>query len=221
MRRTPVCTAWRVSPTAATRGRPTRAVRAWRACCRHRRARSTPAPGERALCSGGALVRASRRALALGGRGLGKAQIIRAAPARPLAENQVRVVTPSGTAVVARQRLAHVVALMIEVETQDRATHADVGRDVYQLVATRSEEHTSELQSPCNLVCRLLLEKKKTDSRRRRGPEIEAPAQPETVRFPHTYSRQIPCLCRCTPPPARRLSLTRATATNVATHTSA
>src|SRR5256885_6501666 len=28
--------------------------------------------------------------------------------------------------------------------------------------ADRSEEHTSELQSPCNLVCRLLLEKKKT-----------------------------------------------------------
>src|SRR5256885_17175931 len=28
-------------------------------------------------------------------------------------------------------------------------------------VASRSEEHTSELQSPCNLVCRLLLEKKK------------------------------------------------------------
>src|SRR5256885_2447615 len=26
----------------------------------------------------------------------------------------------------------------------------------------RSEEHTSELQSPCNIVCRLLLEKKKT-----------------------------------------------------------
>src|SRR5256885_2698707 len=28
-------------------------------------------------------------------------------------------------------------------------------------IARRSEEHTSELQSPCNLVCRLLLEKKK------------------------------------------------------------
>src|SRR5205807_9714879 len=28
----------------------------------------------------------------------------------------------------------------------------------------RSEEHTSELQSPCNLVCRLLLEKKKKES---------------------------------------------------------
>src|SRR2546426_7280020 len=31
-----------------------------------------------------------------------------------------------------------------------------------QRSAKRSEEHTSELQSPCNLVCRLLLEKKKT-----------------------------------------------------------
>src|SRR5256885_11146238 len=30
-----------------------------------------------------------------------------------------------------------------------------------QIGAARSEEHTSELQSPCNLVCRLLLEKKK------------------------------------------------------------
>src|SRR5256885_4757009 len=33
--------------------------------------------------------------------------------------------------------------------------------------ATRSEEHTSELQSPCNLVCRLLLEKKKTNKHKR------------------------------------------------------
>src|SRR5256885_8667537 len=31
------------------------------------------------------------------------------------------------------------------------------------VVSQRSEEHTSELQSPCNLVCRLLLEKKKID----------------------------------------------------------
>src|SRR5256885_11972530 len=30
---------------------------------------------------------------------------------------------------------------------------------------TRSEEHTSELQSPCNLVCRLLLEKKRRTAR--------------------------------------------------------
>src|SRR5256885_8070367 len=39
--------------------------------------------------------------------------------------------------------------------------------------SARSEEHTSELQSPCNLVCRLLLEKKKTTDY-------------VTHRFPHT-----------------------------------
>src|SRR2546426_5262562 len=42
---------------------------------------------------------------------------------------------------------------------------AVVGTTGYALArecsADRSEEHTSELQSPCNLVCRLLLEKKK------------------------------------------------------------
>src|SRR2546426_7740510 len=34
-------------------------------------------------------------------------------------------------------------------------------------IRRRSEEHTSELQSPCNLVCRLLLEKKKRRQQRR------------------------------------------------------
>src|SRR5256885_5940127 len=33
-----------------------------------------------------------------------------------------------------------------------------------RFLATRSEEHTSELQSPCNLVCRLLLEKQKLNT---------------------------------------------------------
>src|SRR5256885_13174850 len=41
----------------------------------------------------------------------------------------------------------------------------DVADDARALLVSpkyyRSEEHTSELQSPCNLVCRLLLEKKK------------------------------------------------------------
>src|SRR3989454_6200016 len=46
----------------------------------------------------------------------------------------------------------------VHAEPQSLAVHGDeavVGE-------VRSEEHTSELQSPCNLVCRLLLEKKKT-----------------------------------------------------------
>src|SRR2546426_5109084 len=44
-----------------------------------------------------------------------------------------------------------------------RATPDDLARlrQELGLDRPRSEEHTSELQSPCNLVCRLLLEKKK------------------------------------------------------------
>src|SRR5256885_7890982 len=38
----------------------------------------------------------------------------------------------------------------------------------------RSEEHTSELQSPCNLVCRLLLEKKKKNRNRHIIIKIQA-----------------------------------------------
>src|ERR1022692_2587065 len=46
---------------------------------------------------------------------------------------------------------------------------------------SRSEEHTSELQSPCNLVCRLLLEKKKTTN-----PYAHAPAcTPRTLQAYH------------------------------------
>src|SRR2546426_5718585 len=42
-------------------------------------------------------------------------------------------------------------------------------------VDSRSEEHTSELQSPCNLVCRLLLEKKNTKS-----PPFNSPTMTRT-----------------------------------------
>src|SRR5256885_6003487 len=42
----------------------------------------------------------------------------------------------------------------------------------------RSEEHTSELQSPCNLVCRLLLEKKKTTF------SYQLPPRPDHSRSP-------------------------------------
>src|SRR3989454_4519976 len=43
----------------------------------------------------------------------------------------------------------------------------------------RSEEHTSELQSPCNLVCRLLLEKKKNN--KVRAPIAEKKMRSSTV----------------------------------------
>src|SRR2546426_2397213 len=41
------------------------------------------------------------------------------------------------------------------------ASLAELTKRQLQDLLRRSEEHTSELQSPCNLVCRLLLEKKK------------------------------------------------------------
>src|SRR5256885_9279115 len=47
-----------------------------------------------------------------------------------------------------------------------RARMAAMVACLLSVASGRSEEHTSELQSPCNLVCRLLLEKKKRKSGR-------------------------------------------------------
>src|SRR5256885_1342197 len=59
---------------------------------------------------------------------------------------------------------------------------APVARDLHA-DARRSEEHTSELQSPCNLVCRLLLEKKKNTAQPPR------PHEPDAVHAVVTASR--------------------------------
>src|SRR5256885_11471532 len=64
----------------------------------------------------------------------------------------------------ARQKIAGVFRVEIDVSAEHGFQNdigAQVGNDVHAQVS-RSEEHTSELQSPCNLVCRLLLEKKNT-----------------------------------------------------------
>src|SRR5688500_20018904 len=55
----------------------------------------------------------------------------------------------------------------VAVSVRNGRTRIVVQENLNQLIgAVRSEEHTSELQSPCNLVCRLLLEKKKAVQRR-------------------------------------------------------
>src|SRR3989454_7127340 len=51
------------------------------------------------------------------------------------------------------------------VNVQNAAIFTVVTAVLSNVVSNRSEEHTSELQSPCNLVCRLLLEKKKKKSK--------------------------------------------------------
>src|SRR5256885_9736957 len=50
--------------------------------------------------------------------------------------------------------------LRARVPFTDRLWAEEHARRVRRHAGVRSEEHTSELQSPCNLVCRLLLEKK-------------------------------------------------------------
>src|SRR2546426_2925943 len=50
---------------------------------------------------------------------------------------------------------------------------SDAGAGGKRRGVARSEEHTSELQSPCNLVCRLLLEKKKKKKNKNTSVEEE------------------------------------------------
>src|SRR5256885_5747221 len=53
--------------------------------------------------------------------------------------------------------------ICLEARVAQQRNLVDIDRQRRALRSVRSEEHTSELQSPCNLVCRLLLEKKKKD----------------------------------------------------------
>src|SRR5258708_19930748 len=62
----------------------------------------------------------------------------------------------------------------------------DVGGFVFRNELYRSEEHTSELQSPDHLVCRLLLEKKKRN--KQHNSELNLSSSPQT---PH-HSPHLP-----------------------------
>src|ERR1039457_3505598 len=64
----------------------------------------------------------------------------------------------------------------------------------------RSEEHTSELQSPCNLVCRLLLEKKKKKNNKHKNRHDTN--EPETTVIRSTRDQRfwhLSFLCLCGP----------------------
>src|SRR5256885_3783719 len=63
-------------------------------------------------------------------------------------------------------------------------------------IRPRSEEHTSELQSPCNLVCRLLLEKKKNNISPNEHPTLVPQlAQFSDLRPPRRCSDRMMRLC--------------------------
>src|SRR5256885_4008275 len=77
-----------------------------------------------------------------------------------------------------------------------RGLHHHGGRLPARAAGPRSEEHTSELQSPCNLVCRLLLEKKKKKKpyqcphpRLTNPTSTTAPPPPATLPPSHALTR--------------------------------
>src|SRR5256885_2930105 len=72
-----------------------------------------------------------------------------------------RFLRPVGnSAVLERLRLQRITSAMETAARRRRLFHLWWHPHNFGVDLQRSEEHTSELQSPCNLVCRLLLEKK-------------------------------------------------------------
>src|SRR5256885_10218204 len=71
-----------------------------------------------------------------------------------------------------------------EVGGCDQDDRLSVASDFDDRNCLRSEEHTSELQSPCNLVCRLLLEKKK----RRHDTLAAPPPSSQRASTKHLYT---------------------------------
>src|SRR5256885_5471978 len=91
---------------------------------------------------------------------------------------------PYTTLFRSRMRRVQVLSLRADQSVPEDPRHPGQGR---------SEEHTSELQSPCNLVCRLLLEKKKGDTL---NEAIGGPLPTSTVRHVTTVPRQSSVTCR-------------------------
>src|SRR5256885_13239073 len=85
--------------------------------------------------------------------------------------------------------------MVIRPDTVARAAQNAASQNSKTQPNERSEEHTSELQSPCNLVCRLLLEKNKN------VPTFAKPTNPPAGQrndLPEARSlTNVPSWCRC------------------------
>src|SRR5256885_10435460 len=92
--------------------------------------------------------------------------------------------------------ISHDVAARVDPEGVGKGSAGEFNRGEGGAVRkNRSEEHTSELQSPCNLVCRLLLEKKNKSDLSRKVTFFShlLPAS-----FQHEPGREIsPCIYSC------------------------
>src|SRR5438552_13216004 len=68
--------------------------------------------------------------------------------------------------------VGHPAAVRVVQRARDLLEDPHTGRELERSTGLRSEEHTSELQSPDHLVCRLLLEKKKKNSKEHTSSQL-------------------------------------------------
>src|SRR5256885_8329124 len=147
----------RANTSPATSPRNISSACSWSAPRRRSTRAASSAPSSK-WCAGAELTDASdpRRELLL--------SLLRAGLERVDGRRCVRAALTEPASVAAAAAPAHVwlAAIGKAAESMARGAHEALGAAIERtLLITRSEEHTSELQSPCNLVCRLLLEKKK------------------------------------------------------------
>src|SRR5690554_7669841 len=90
-------------------------------------------------------------------------------------------VSPATTAILARRALELAVKWLYSYDRDLKVPYQD---NLSSLIHERSEEHTSELQSRPHLVCRLLLEKKKSRTPRAASPAPTQPGTPPASRWP-------------------------------------
>src|SRR5205807_4742954 len=103
-----------------------------------------------------------------------------ASTAKPVAgaEQDAKEVSSQDTPATFKVRVNNVLVRVVVRDSHGKVV-SNLKKEDFQLydgkklqTITRSEEHTSELQSPCNLVCRLLLEKKKKRLSLRPAPKL-------------------------------------------------
>src|SRR5205807_3969175 len=86
-----------------------------------------------------------------------------------------------------------VAAEEVEQEAQGLTARA---RQFGEAVQYRSEEHTSELQSPCNLVCRLLLEKKKKTKQKTSFTRLNMTITSSHILSPESVTKRLSAAVR-------------------------
>src|SRR5256885_2644618 len=99
---------------------------------------------------------------------------------------------------IPRMRSSPLVAAASAMKLAISMWSGETSCSVPESLSLRSEEHTSELQSPCNLVCRLLLEKKKNED------FFPAPPCAATVEAAEDHTNAAPVVG---PPGAHTLAL--------------